>query len=161
MSPPGVLANLLARGQVVPGDGVARPSSANVRLPAATQVQTVQPFAIDGPPGKPAAPATAGGGGGTRLRRVLLRWQAPQPCPAHRRVALARLVVAGDPYVNPYGNLYVIPYALRVRTPTRAARGCLCRSRTLRGASRPQKPRPTGPPQGEWSGHAARSASRD
>jgi hypothetical protein len=30
-------------------------------------------------------PATVGSGVGTRLWRVLLRWQAPQPCPAHRR----------------------------------------------------------------------------
>ena len=28
----------------------------------------------------PASPATFGDGEGTRLRRVLLRWQAPQPC---------------------------------------------------------------------------------
>jgi hypothetical protein len=40
----------------------ARRSSANVRLPATAQVQTVKPFALDGLPGTPAAPATFGGG---------------------------------------------------------------------------------------------------
>src|SRR5829696_3186452 len=37
-----------------------------------------QPFVLDRLLGSP--PVTGRGGGGTRLRRVLLRWQAPQPC---------------------------------------------------------------------------------
>ena len=79
-------------------------------------------------------------GGGTRLRRVLLRWQAPQPCPAHRATRRTRPVVAGDPYVNGYVNPYVIVYALGVRTPAFGARGDLSSS---------------SPPQGEWCGRAA------
>jgi hypothetical protein len=42
-------------------------------------------------------------GGGTRLRRVLLRWQAPQPCPAHRAAGLTRSGSGAVTYVNPYG----------------------------------------------------------
>jgi len=42
-----------------------------------------------------APPATVGGGEGTRLRRVLLRWQAPQPCSTHRATRLTR--PAGEP----------------------------------------------------------------
>ena len=58
-------------------------------------------------------------------------------------------------------NPYVIPYALGVRTPGLAGRAHRCWSVPLRGASQPQKPRLTGPPQGEWSGQAERCASRD
>jgi hypothetical protein len=59
-------------------------------------------------------PATVGGGEGTRLRRVLLRWQAPQPCRSRPgRPWPGRL----DPYVIPYVNPYVIPYAQGWRTP--------------------------------------------
>ena len=59
-------------------------------------------------------PATVGGWEGTRLRRVLLRWQAPQPCRSRPGAAVAEVV---DPYVIPYVNLYVIPYAQGWRTP--------------------------------------------
>jgi hypothetical protein len=48
---------------------------------------------------------------------VLLRWQAPQPFPAHRATWRTWLVVAGDPYVNGYVNPYVIPYAQGVAYP--------------------------------------------
>ena len=68
---------------------------------------------------------------------------------------------AGGPYVIPYVNPYVIPYALGVRTPGFAGRAHQCWSVPLRGASQPQKPRLTGPPQGEWSGQAEWCASRD
>jgi hypothetical protein len=75
-----------------------------------------------------------GGGEGTRLRRVLLRWQAPQPLrsrpPGNRR---------------PGRDLYAGPHAGYPRTPSPV--GCAV---------------PAGyAPSGEWSGHAARSASRD
>jgi hypothetical protein len=46
-------------------------------------------------------------------RRVLLRWQAPQPCPAHRTTQLTRPSSgAVTPTARGYVNPYVIPYAL-------------------------------------------------
>jgi hypothetical protein len=101
-----------------------------------------------------APPATVGGGEGTRLRRVLLRWQAPQPCSTHRATRLTRARWrAGGPYVIPYVNPYVIPYALEVRTPGFAGRAHQCWSVPLRGGRRRQKNRVPGPPRG--SGAAA------
>jgi hypothetical protein len=82
----------------------------------------------------PGPPATVGGRVGTRLRRVLLRWQAPQPCPAHRATRLTRPVAASDPYVNGYVNPSVIPYARGVRTPGCAGRGYLSSTEALRGS---------------------------
>src|SRR5215212_8582832 len=86
----GVLATGLARGAVVVAGRDARRSRANVRHPAAAQARTAQPFALDGRPGTTACRSRSVVGGGTRLRRVLLRWQAPQPCPAHRATGLTR-----------------------------------------------------------------------
>jgi hypothetical protein len=45
--------------------------------------------------------ATVGGGEGTRLRRVLLRWQAPQPCPTHQRLGSRGPARGGDPTATP------------------------------------------------------------
>jgi hypothetical protein len=61
-SSPGLLANLLARGRWCRWGSDARRSSANVRHPATTQVEAVQPFALDGLPGDP------GGAGHGRWR---------------------------------------------------------------------------------------------
>ena len=79
-------------------------------------------------------PATACGGGGTRLRRVLLRWQAPQPLPIFARTPMW----SG-------GRPTLIPTHVR-RVPLAGSRA---------------DSRWSCPPQGEWSGRAARSASRD
>ena len=85
---------------------------------------------------------------------MLLRWQAPQPWRSRpSRPWPERL----DPYVIPYVNLYVIPYALGVRTPGFAGQAHQCWSVPLRGASQPQKPRLTGPPRG--SGASARQGA--
>jgi len=60
----------------------------------------------------PRRPATRRGRWWTRLRRVLLRWQAPQPCPADRPTRLTRPNSRGlDPYGIPYVNPYGIPCA--------------------------------------------------
>ena len=56
----------------------------------------------------PACPATmprrprSVAGEGTRLRRVLLRWQAPQPCRSRPGAAIAEAV---DPDADPYADL--------------------------------------------------------
>jgi hypothetical protein len=47
-----------------------------------------------------------------RLRRVLLRWQAPQPCRSHH----------GQPWQGRVGP-YASPYAARSRTPLGSGRG--------------------------------------
>ena len=57
-----------------------------------------------------------------RLRRLLLRWQAPQPCPAHPETNLTRPQVGrpegyAKPYAGPYAKPYAGPYARQVRTP--------------------------------------------
>jgi hypothetical protein len=129
-------------GAVVPAGRAARRSRANVRHPAAAQARTASPFALDGLPG-------------ITLRRHR-RWRvrdAPSARAASLASSAAPTVPAGaavaeavDPYVNPYVipyvNPYVIPYALRVRTPTPPG-GRITAGHAPRGASRPQKPRPT------------------
>jgi hypothetical protein len=74
-----MLATRLAGRLVVPTGRDARLSGANVRRPAAAQLPTAQPFALDGLPGTTPRRPRSVAGWGTRLRRVLLRWQAPQP----------------------------------------------------------------------------------
>ena len=91
-------------------------------------------------------PTTVGGGVETRLRRVLLRWQAPQPCRSRPGAAMVEAV-------DPYADLYADPYAGHPRTPCRLEAGSPL-VMPPRGASRPQKPRTTSPPRGEWSGQA-------
>jgi hypothetical protein len=112
--PPGVLATRLAGRLVVPAGRDAWPSRANVRHPAAVQLPTASPFALDGRPGTMPCRPRSVAGEGTRLRRVLLRWQAPQPCRCRPDTAATEVV---DPYVIPYVNPYVIPYAQGWRTP--------------------------------------------
>jgi hypothetical protein len=138
MSPPGMLATRLAGRLVVLSGRDARPSRANVRHPAAAQLLTAQPFVLDGLPRDHGLSATVGGREGTRLRRVLLRWQAPQPYSTHGRRGLPGPLGAGGPYVT--------PYALGVRIPGFAGRAHRCWSVPLRG---------------EWSGQAEWCASRD
>ncbi|SRR6266498_1791886 len=88
-----------------------------------------------------------------RLRRLLLRWQAPQSNPAtpedHLTPArLGHLDGYAKPYAGPYAKPYAGPYARDPRTPPRLRRQRSRRQEPLRGASRPQKARATGPPWG-------------
>jgi hypothetical protein len=78
-------------------------------------------------------------GEGTRLRHVLLRWQALQPClPSGRRASL-----------GPTWGRRPLRWTLR-RLPAYPSRsgGRIAASHAPRGASRPQTPRPTSPPRG-------------
>jgi hypothetical protein len=158
LPPPGVLATWLAPRLVVQTGRDARRSSANVRLPATAQVEAVQPFALDGLPGTTPAGHPSWSGGGTRLRRVLLRWQAPQPCRFPSRPPWSGQSNPWSvPWVNPWSDLCAGNRSTFLARPV----ACSGWWMPLRGASRPQKPRPTGPPQGEWSAPAVRCASRD
>ena len=126
MSPPGILATRLARGAVVQlrhrcprvkrdgtaglvgcvgqtaAEGGPHPAGEFGRLPRSRLTGTTA-----------TPPATGYGrwpGEGTRLRRVLLRWQAPQPCrsrPGSHRGRGRR----------PYASGYASPYAGHPRTP--------------------------------------------
>jgi hypothetical protein len=87
--PPGVLATRIAGRLVVQPGRAARRSRANVRHPPPRSSSRRSHSPLTACPG-PGVPATVGGGEGTRLRRVLLRWQAPQPCPARRATGLTR-----------------------------------------------------------------------
>jgi hypothetical protein len=80
-------------GSLAAGSSAAEGSTAQpTRRPPAS-------IALDRDHGQPpAAPATVGSGEGTRLRRVLLRWQAQQPCRSGR---LATVVQAGTPTLDP------------------------------------------------------------
>jgi len=77
-----------------------------------------------------------------RLRRLLLRWQAPQPRPAYRTAGLTRADSGrsryGNPYALPYACTYADPYVRHPRTPSRLEGGVT--------AGRA--------PRGEWSGQA-------
>jgi hypothetical protein len=163
LSPPGLLATRLARGAVVQlgqrcprvkrdgtvglvGCWIRRPPKA---APPSRRVRPQASIALDRTPASRRPPATVGGGEGTRLRRVLLRWQAPQPCRSQPRATVVKTVA---PTLDSTQNPTLDP------TPaTRVPPPCLEAGSSLvlppRGASRPQKPRPTGPPRG--SGAAA------
>jgi hypothetical protein len=71
----------------------AQPASPSSRPPLSIPAQRVRPpasIALDQDSGQPPAVGHGRWRGGTRLRRVLLRWQAPQPCPAHQATWLTR-----------------------------------------------------------------------
>ena len=72
------------------------------------------------------------------LSHPMSLWPGPRPCPRS----------CPDPYARDWRTL----------SP---AGGRITAGHAPRGASRPQKPRPTGPPRGEWSGRAGWCASRD
>jgi hypothetical protein len=145
---------LLAGGKVVQFGRDARRSSANVRLPAAAQASTAQPFVLDRLPGT--RPAAGHG-----------RWRV-RDAPSARAASLASSAALPVPARVPPWPRPSTPTLVGTLVPTPATRvppRRLAAGSPLvmppRGASRPQKPRPTSPPQGEWSGRAARCASRD
>ena len=113
MSPRGMLATRLAGRLVVLMGRDARPSRANVRHPAPAQLPTAYPFALDGRPGttarRPRSVAGEGRAFGASCFAGKLRSLVIPPWPP----LAGRL----DPYVIPYVNLYVIPYAQEWRTP--------------------------------------------
>jgi hypothetical protein len=132
MSPPGVLATRLARGAVgqlrhrcprvkrdetagLVGCWIRRPPKA---APPSRRVRPPASIALDRNHGRPPAAGCRSrsvAGGGTRLRRVLLRWQAPQPCRSGPRGTVAEAV---DPYASGYASPYASPYAGHPRTPS-------------------------------------------
>jgi hypothetical protein len=106
---------------------------------------------------EPRVPATAGGGEGTRLRRVLLRWQAPQPWRSQPGATVAEAV---DPLRWTLRG--TLRWTLR-RPPAYPSPG---RSAVPTGhapswGQSAAKTAADWPPSGEWSGRAERCASRD
>jgi hypothetical protein len=77
---------------------------------------------------------------GTRLRRVLLRWQAPQSCWSRPGCHRGR----GR---WPYASGYASPYAVHPRTPSSAG-GWITAAQAPSWGQSAAKPRPTGPPRG-------------
>ena len=114
-SSPGLLANLLARGPMMQVGQQCPAVKRECPASATAQVEAAKPFVLDRLPDNP--PATGRGGGGTRLRRVLLRWQAPQPCRRRGDGACLARLQGGSPHGIPYVNPYVIVYAQGWRTP--------------------------------------------
>ena len=90
-------------------------------------------------------------------RRPDVEVLAIEPVPATSEIAGRRPYPAQLRGLDPYASPYASPYAGRWRTPGFGGRGDLSSSDALRGASRPQKPRPTGPPRG--SGASARQGA--
>jgi hypothetical protein len=134
---PGVLATRLAARPVVLAGRAARRSRANVRHPAAAQAPTAQPFALDGLPGTQRAGHGRWRRSSTRRRRVLLRWQAPQPW---RSRSGATVTEAVDPYAGPYAEPYAGPCATATRPrrspPASRPRSSVNGSGTRRSPSR-------------------------
>ena len=112
-SPPGILAAWLARGAVVQVRHAAPKASAMGRPGSSAAESNCRrrrhhPAVVFGRlPGlrlteTPASRWPAGHGGwGTRLRRVLLRWQVPQPCSRIGRRRYPAQLQGGDPTSSP------------------------------------------------------------
>jgi hypothetical protein len=79
------------------------------------------------------APATVGGGEGTRLRRVLLRWQAPQPGRSRSGTTVTEAV---DPYAEPYAGPCATATRPRRSPPASRPRSSVNGSGTRRSPSR-------------------------
>jgi hypothetical protein len=147
MSPPGVLATWIAPRLVVQVGQECPAVKRECPAPRRRAGPAVQPFVLDGLPGTPPAGHGRWQGGGRAFGACCFAGKLRSPAPpTGRRPHLAQLQGLGpDPYVNGYVNPYVIPYALGCVPWLREAR----LSVQFRG------------PEGQWSGHAARSASRD
>ena len=112
---------------MVPAGHDTRLSGANVRYPAAAQVEAGMPFDLDGLPGpRPAGHGRWRGGDAPSARAASLASSAALLYAPGDAAYPARWR-AGDPYVIPYVNPYVIPYAQEVRTPGFAGRAHQCR----------------------------------
>jgi hypothetical protein len=104
-------------------------------------------------------PPVAGVGDAPSARAASLASSAALPRPPASRACPA----GGDRRPLRQRVRQPLRHSLRLRGayPSPRGSGLSVQVKPLRGASRPQKPRPTGPPQGEWSGRAERCASRD
>jgi hypothetical protein len=116
MTPPGVLATRLARGAVVPAGRDTRWSRANVRHPAAAQLPTASPFALDRLPGiTPRRPRSVAGRG-RAFGACCFAGKLRSPAGPRRSSAMSRVS-------NPYAGPYAKPYASYPRTPRRLEAG--------------------------------------
>jgi hypothetical protein len=155
--PPGVPATWIAPSLLVQMGQGCPAVKHECPAPRRSAGPAVQPFALDGLPA-PRRPATVGGRkrDAPSARAASLASSAALPRPPGDPAHSAQLQGL-DPYASPYASRYASPYARRWRTPGFGGRGYLGSSVPLRGASRPQKPRPTGPPRG--SGASARQGA--
>jgi hypothetical protein len=143
--PPGLAAACSPGGLVVQLGRDARRSSANVRHSAAAQVQAVKSFVLDGLPGT----TPAGHSSWLVVERAFgaccFAGKLRSPAPP-----------TGEPRA-PGRWLPATPTAMGTSTPTSFPTpwGCVPLRSMIRVIC------PARPPSGEWSGRAARSASRD
>jgi hypothetical protein len=137
VSPPAYWPHGSPRGRWCRRGSDARRSSANVRHPAAAQVQRHSHSCLTACPA-PRRPDTRRGGwwDAPSARAASLASSAALPRSPGGSLTPAQLG-DGDPYVNGYVNPYVIPYALGVRTPDVGGRGDLSSSDAPRGVVRP------------------------
>ncbi len=162
--PPGVLAAWIARAFVVQTGSDARRSSANVRLPVAAQVDAVKPFVLDGLPGATPAGHSAWSVVGRAFGACCFAGKLRSPAPPTGEPRVPGPTQDRCPTATPTPFPTRIPTAIGTPAgcvPPRQPDGVLPLVMPPRGASQPQKPRLTGPPQGEWSGRAVWCASRD
>jgi hypothetical protein len=98
-----------------PGSSAAGSGCRRRRLHPAGEVGRMPRSRLTGTHARPPAAGHGRWRVGTRLRRVLLRWQAPQPC---RSRPGATVVEAVDPYAGLYAEPYAGLYAGHLRTPS-------------------------------------------
>jgi len=138
----------------------ARRSSANVRLPAAAQVDAVKPFVLDGLPGTTLAGYWRWSVVGRAFGACCSAGKLRSPASPTGKPRLPGSLVAADPYGIPYVNPYGIPCATG-GVPDPSSLTCICPAQDPSGGQSAAKTAADWPPSGEWSGRAARSASRD
>jgi hypothetical protein len=158
--PPGILATAIAPRLVVQPGRDARRSSANVRHPAAAQVQTAGPFALDGLPGATPAGHPRWSVVGRAFGACCFAGKLRSPAPPTGRWPHPARLQGGESYVNPYVNLYGIPCATD-GVPHLSPRARICPGHAPEGGQSAAKTAADWPPSGEWSGRAERCASRD
>jgi hypothetical protein len=110
----------------------------------AAQAPTAQPFVLDGRPGTSACRPPSVAVEGRALGACCFAGKLRSPAGPGLGPPVAEAV---DPYASRYASPYASPYAGHPRTPSPPRRR-VRPGHAPRGASRPQKPRPTSPPRG-------------
>jgi len=155
--PPGVLATWIARALVAQPGHDARRSSANVRHPAAAQVRAVKPFVLDRLPGSPPAGHWAWWVVGRAFGACCFAGKLRSPAGPSLGPPWS-----GSPALGPFPGSTPGPISAQATGapslpawPPVLAGGCPLVGPVGR------KNRGRLAPSGEWSGRAARCASRD
>ena len=151
---------LLAPRLVVRLGRDARLSSANVRLPAAAQVDAVSPFVLDSLPGSPPAGHAPWSVEGRAFGACCFAGKLRSPAPPAGDATYPARLEGGSPTLVST----LVPTLISTRAgcvPLASVAEGICPAQDPEGGQSAAKTAADWPPLGEWCGRTERCASRD